>query len=78
MKSPSVRKLMHVRQEAGSRRASRTDPHHLALVIEGGGMRGVVAGGMVGALEERGFLDCFDSIHGSSAGACAGAYFLAG
>lgn len=41
-------------------------------------MRGVVSGGMVTALEERLLLNCFDSIHGSSAGACAGAYFLAG
>lgn len=41
-------------------------------------MRGVVAGGMVSELEERGMLHCFDSIHGSSAGACAGAYFTAG
>jgi predicted patatin/cPLA2 family phospholipase len=40
-------------------------------------MRGVVAGGMVSALEERGLARCFDSIHGSSAGACAGAYFVA-
>ena len=41
-------------------------------------MRGVVAGGMVSALEEMEMLKCFDSIHGSSAGACAGAYFAAG
>ena len=41
-------------------------------------MRGVVAGGMVSGLEELGLLDCFDTIHGSSAGACAGAYLLAG
>jgi predicted patatin/cPLA2 family phospholipase len=67
-----------MRQETHSTRSRRADPHHLALVIEGGGMRGVVSGGMVTALEARGLLDCFDSIHGSSAGACAGAYFLAG
>ena len=41
-------------------------------------MRGVVAGGMVSALESRGLLPCFDSLHGSSVGACAGAFFLAG
>lgn len=41
-------------------------------------MRGVVSGGMITALEASGLLHCFDSIHGSSAGACAGAYFLAG
>jgi predicted patatin/cPLA2 family phospholipase len=41
-------------------------------------MRGVVSGGMITALEARGLNDCFDSVHGSSAGACAGAYFIAG
>jgi predicted patatin/cPLA2 family phospholipase len=74
----SVRHLLQQRQKTRSSRGQRADPYHLALVIEGGGMRGVVAGGMVTALEARGLLGCFDSIHGSSAGACAGAYFLAG
>lgn len=41
-------------------------------------MRGVIAGGMVTALENLGLLRTFDSIHGSSAGAAAGAYFVAG
>jgi predicted patatin/cPLA2 family phospholipase len=74
----SVRDLLRARREEGTLRNARADPHHLALVIEGGGMRGVVAGGMVSALEDLGLLNCFDSIYGSSAGACAGAYFLAG
>ena len=50
----------------------------IALVIEGGAMRGVVSAGMVGALEELGLTDAFDGIYGSSAGAINGAYFLAG
>lgn len=58
--------------------STRNDGFHLALVAEGGGMRGVVSGGMVSALEAHGLLPCFDSIHGSSAGACAGAYFASG
>lgn len=41
-------------------------------------MRGVVSVGMASAFEERGLLDCFDTIHGASAGACGGAYFAAG
>jgi predicted patatin/cPLA2 family phospholipase len=41
-------------------------------------MRGVIAGGMVTGLERLDLLRVFDSIHGSSAGAAAGAYFLAG
>jgi predicted patatin/cPLA2 family phospholipase len=56
----------------------RNDDDHIALVIEGGGMRGVTAGGMVSALEDLGLTRCFDSVHGSSAGAAAGAYFVTG
>jgi predicted patatin/cPLA2 family phospholipase len=41
-------------------------------------MRGVVSGGMVTGLEALGLRDSFDVVYGSSAGACAGAYFLAG
>jgi predicted patatin/cPLA2 family phospholipase len=74
----TVRDLLRMRRETHSIRKHRADPHHLALVIEGGGMRGVVASAMATALQERRLLNAFDSIHGSSAGACAGAYFLAG
>ena len=41
-------------------------------------MRGVVSGGMATGLEALGLRDAFDVVYGSSAGACAGAYFLAG
>lgn len=41
-------------------------------------MRGVVGGGMVAALEVLGLRAAFDHVVGASAGACAGAYFLAG
>lgn len=41
-------------------------------------MRGVVAGGMVSAFEQLGLLRVFDAVYGSSAGATAGAYFVAG
>lgn len=66
------------RADQGSKPGMRNDGAHVALVIEGGGMRGVVSGGMAAELERRGWTDCFDSIHGSSAGACAAAYFAAG
>ncbi len=66
------------RKANGSRPGQRTDGHHVALVVEGGGMRGVAAGGMVSALEDLGLTPCFDSVHGSSAGAAAGAYFTTG
>lgn len=41
-------------------------------------MRGVVSGGMVTALEELGLKGAFDFVVGTSAGALAGAFFLAG
>ena len=41
-------------------------------------MRGVVCGGMVSALEVLGLRNVFDAVYGSSSGAMAGAYFLAG
>lgn len=58
--------------------ASRADGHRLALVIEGGGSRGVYAGGMVRALEEMGLGTVFDAVYGTSAGALNGAWFLSG
>lgn len=73
---PTVAELIRLRLDQKSVRGARQDPHHLALAIEGGGMRGVVAGGMVTAIQELGLTDCFDTIHGSSAGACAGAYLI--
>ena len=40
-------------------------------------MRGVVAAGMMTALEDLGMTSAFDGVYGSSAGAICGAYFLA-
>jgi predicted patatin/cPLA2 family phospholipase len=60
-----------------SARGKRGDKSHLALVLEGGGMRGVVSVAMASAFEERGYFAAFDSVHGSSAGACGAAYFAA-
>lgn len=41
-------------------------------------MRGVISAGMVSALEDLGYLNAFDAVYGSSAGAINAAYFLAG
>jgi predicted patatin/cPLA2 family phospholipase len=57
---------------------SRDDGARIILAIEGGGMRGVVCGGMVAALEDLGLTTAFDEVIGCSAGAIAGAYFIAG
>ena len=69
--------LLH-RARTHSTPNARTDGIKLALVIEGGGMRGVVSAGMVAALETLRLTQCFDAVYGSSAGAINGAYFLAG
>ena len=53
-----------------------SDNSHLALAIEGGGMRGAVSAGMAAALSTLDLLDTFDSVHGSSAGAIIGAYLV--
>ena len=64
--------------EAGSEPGRRRDPHHVALVVEGGGMRGVVSAGMTAALERLGLTPCFDLVVGASAGAINGAALIAG
>jgi len=53
-------------------------PQKIALVIEGGGMRGCVTGGMVCAIDYLGLRDCVDVVYGSSAGSIIGAYFVTG
>ncbi len=66
------------RREQGSAPGRRTDGRRIALVIEGGAMRGVVSAGMAAALDQLGLCDAFDEVHGASAGAFNGAFFLAG
>src|ERR1700742_4743170 len=70
--------LIRRRREERSVPGHRTDDRRIALVIEGGGMRGVVSAGMTAAIEQLGFTNCFDEVHGASAGAFAGAFLLAG
>jgi predicted acylesterase/phospholipase RssA len=53
-------------------------PQKVALVIEGGGMRGCVTAGMVCAINYLGLRDCVDVVYGSSAGSIIGAYFITG
>lgn len=59
---------------AGSGRDGAT----LALVLEGGGMRGIVSCAMADVLEDRGLTGCFDHVIGTSAGALNGAAFVGG
>lgn len=73
----SVLSLLRARQARGSR-PPHDDGARIALVVEGGAMRGVISAGMVWALEDLGYVDAFDAVYGSSAGAINAAYFLAG
>ena len=73
-----VAAVLRERRLAGSRPGARRDPHRVALVLEGGGMRGVVSAGMTAALERLALTPCFDVVVGASAGAINGAAFLAG
>jgi predicted patatin/cPLA2 family phospholipase len=66
------------RREEGSRPGARSDGRRIALVIEGGGMRGVVSAGMTAAIEQLHLSDAFDEVHGASAGAFNGAFLIAG
>ena len=74
---PVVR-LLAERAATASRPGARTDPHVLALAIEGGGMRGVVSAGMATALDALGLARAFDLVVGVSAGASNGFGMLAG
>lgn len=66
------------RRDSGSRLGERTDGHRIALVVGGGGMRGVYAGGMIQALGELGLRESFDEVYGTSAGAFNAAAFVTG
>jgi predicted patatin/cPLA2 family phospholipase len=74
---PVVQTILRRRDE-GSRPGARSDGRRVALVIEWGGLRGVVSAGMTAAIEQLGLRDAFDEVHGSSAGAFNGAFLLAG
>jgi predicted patatin/cPLA2 family phospholipase len=73
-----VAELIRARAAAGSRPGARDDAHRVALVLEGGGMRGVVSAAMTSALERLGLSRCFDLVVGASAGAINGAALIAG
>jgi predicted patatin/cPLA2 family phospholipase len=70
----SIKQRALRRDVAGAAKDSRK----LGLIVEGGGMRGVISAGALLGLEELGFTDVFDEVYGASAGAVNAAYFLAG
>jgi predicted patatin/cPLA2 family phospholipase len=50
----------------------------LALVVEGGGMRGVLSAGSLLAIDLLGYRNCFDAVYATSAGGVNSAYFISG
>ena len=56
----------------------RPEGARVALVIEGGGMRGAVSGGMALGLDELGLAGGFDAAYGSSAGVLNAMWLLSG
>lgn len=73
-----VLELMQQRRSERSLPGKRTDDAKLALVVEGGGMRATVSGGMVVALEQLGLTNVFDRIYGASGGLFNACYLMAG
>lgn len=73
-----VLQIIKHRHRSGSKPGKRDDPYKLALCIEGGGLRGVVSGGELAALEALNLKDAFDVIYGASCGAYCGSYFVSG
>ena len=57
---------------------SRPPGARVALVVEGGGMRGAVSGGMALALDELGLANAFDAAYGSSAGTLNAMWLVSG
>jgi predicted patatin/cPLA2 family phospholipase len=66
-------------ERASATGRTQPDPSRkLGLVIEGGGMRGVISAGSLLALDLLGFRQIFDEIYAASAGGVNAAYFLSG
>jgi predicted patatin/cPLA2 family phospholipase len=57
---------------------SRPPGARIALVVEGGGMRGAVSGGMALGLDELGLAGAFDAAYGSSAGTLNAMWLVSG
>jgi predicted patatin/cPLA2 family phospholipase len=56
----------------------RPERARIALVVEGGGMRGAVSGGMALGLDELGLAQAFDAAYGSSAGTLNAMWLVSG
>ena len=70
--------ITNIRARAGRDPRSAADGRKLALIVEGGAMRGVFSCGGGIALEALGLTRAFDEVYACSSGAINAAYFLAG
>jgi predicted patatin/cPLA2 family phospholipase len=71
-----VLRALAARHRAGSQPLARDDGLRIALIVEGGGMRGIISAGMALALGELDLVPAFDAVYGASAGAITGAWLL--
>lgn len=71
-----VIELIKQRKEKGSLPKNRTDNYKLWLVIEWGGMRGIVWAAMATGLHNLDLVNTFDAVYGSSAWSIAGALLI--
>jgi predicted patatin/cPLA2 family phospholipase len=76
--SHPVSQVLYQRRNEGSLPGARTDNYRVGLVVEGGGMRGLISGAMMATLLDRGLEHSFDAIYTFSAGALNSVYFLSG
>jgi predicted patatin/cPLA2 family phospholipase len=70
--------IANIRERSGKDLRGAGDGRKLALVVEGGAMRGVFSCGAGAALEALGLTRAFDEVYACSSGAINAAYFLAG
>lgn len=73
-----IQALHNIKKRREERRKGIKSKIKSALVLQGGGMRGVFGAGVCTALEELGYTEGFDEVYGVSAGALNEAYFLSG
>lgn len=79
-----VLRLLHERRrrreagESATREGGHDNKCRVALAIEGGGMRGCISAGMVGAIHHLNLTGSVDVVYGSSAGTIVGAYLITG
>lgn len=73
-----VRALIAARKASGYVAASQSDGHKLCLVVQGGGMRGILGSAAAVALDQLGIAETFDAMYGTSAGGLTVAYLAAG